>query len=261
MSKSGCGVVLFDLVRNDFMSFSNKNTIFLDIENTAISSSELDVKMITAHKSFYSTKIKRFLDVIFSIFIFIVIFPFFIIVALAILIEDGFPILYRGKRGGYKGKVFRICKFRTMIKNADQVGGGTTALNDSRITKVGKIIRKMKLDEVPNLLNVISGDMSFIGPRPELLQYTERYNGAEKIILEVRPGMTDYSSLEFINLDELVGEKNADEIYEQYILPRKNKLRIKYVATISFFTDAKLFCLTIFKVLKKVCLCIKSKKR
>ena len=138
-----------------------------------------------------------------------------------------------------------------MVKDADKIGGGTTALNDSRITKVGNFIRKTKIDELPNLLNIIKGEMSFIGPRPELLRYTDQYIKTEKLILEVRPGITDFSSIEFINLDEIVGTVNADENYEKLVLPKKNKLRLKYVANISFITDAKIFFLTIEKVIKK----------
>lgn len=138
-----------------------------------------------------------------------------------------------------------------MVWNADKIGGGTTALNDSRITRVGNFLRKTKADEFANLLSIIKGNMSFIGPRPELLQYTDNYSGVEKYILEVRPGITDYSSIEFINLDEIVGNENADEYYEKYVLKKKNLLRVKYAATVSFVTDVKLFFTTVFDVIKK----------
>lgn len=221
----------------------------MDDEN--IRASDIDARVVTGYKGFYNRKVKRIIDTILASIILIMISPIFLVVSIGILLEDGFPILYRAERGGYKNKPFKICKFRSMIKNADKVGGDTTALNDNRITKVGSIIRKMKIDETPNLLNVIRGEMSFIGPRPELLHYTEQYTGTEKTIFEVRPGMTDYSSLEFINLDEIVGSQNADEMYECHVLPRKNKLRVKYAATVSFTTDLKLFFLTIWKVLEK----------
>ena len=112
-------------------------------------------------------------------------------------------------------------------------------------------MRKTKLDETANLINIIAGTMSFIGPRPELLQYVERYEGNEKEIMEVRPGVTDYSSMEFINLDEIVGADNADEMYEKYVLKRKNELRVKYAETVSFKTDVSIFFQTIGKVLQK----------
>ena len=168
-----------------------------------------------------------------------------------IALEDGFPVLYRADRGGYMGKPFRIAKFRSMVKNADKIGGGTTALHDSRITKTGEFLRKTKLDELPQLFQVLKGDMSLIGPRPELLKYVEQYEGAEKDILKVRPGITDYSSVEFINLDEIVGAGNADEMYEKYVLKKKNKLRIKYAHTVSFRTDAYILFKTLSAVIDK----------
>jgi lipopolysaccharide/colanic/teichoic acid biosynthesis glycosyltransferase len=138
-----------------------------------------------------------------------------------------------------------------MVPNADKIGGGTTAMNDPRITKFGSFLRKTKLDEIPQLLNIIIGNMSFVGPRPELLRYTNAYFGLEKYILFVRPGITDFSSLKFINLDEVVGEINADEMYEKYILQEKNQLRLKYVSEISLLVDTQIFFLTVMKTLKK----------
>lgn len=167
------------------------------------------------------------------------------------MIEDGSPVFYRPLRGGYKNKPFHIFKFRSMVKNADKIGGGTTALHDPRITKVGNFLRKTKLDEIPQLFNIINGTMSFIGPRPELLRYTDQYEDEEKLIFEVRPGITDFSSIEFINLDEIVGQGDADEMYEKYVLKRKNALRIKYAKEVSFGTDVKLFSLTVWRVIKK----------
>ena len=177
--------------------------------------------------------------------------PIYLLITIIIVIDSGFPVFYRAERGGYKGKSFRIFKFRSMVKNADKIGGGTTALNDSRITKAGAFLRKTKLDEIPQLFNIINGTMSFVGPRPELLRYTEQYQGEEKDILKVRPGITDYSSIEFINLDEIVGGENADEMYEKYVLKRKNELRVKYARTVSFVVDVKLFFSTVFKTLGK----------
>jgi lipopolysaccharide/colanic/teichoic acid biosynthesis glycosyltransferase len=138
-----------------------------------------------------------------------------------------------------------------MVKNADKIGGGTTALNDPRITKVGNFLRKTKLDEITQLFNIIKGEMSFIGPRPELVKYTSQYSGNEEFILKVRPGITDFSSIEFINLDEIVGGYNADEIYEKYVLKKKNQLRIKYAAKVSMKTDVHLFFSTVWRVVKK----------
>ena len=208
---------------------------------------ENDVK----YNGFYNRFVKRVLDVVIALVAIIPLTPVYLLIAIIIVIDSGFPVFYRAERGGYKGKNFRIFKFRSMVKNADKIGGGTTALNDSRITKVGAFLRKTKLDEIPQLFNIINGTMSFVGPRPELLRYTEQYEGEEKDILKVRPGITDYSSIEFINLDEIVGGENADEMYEKYVLKRKNELRVKYAHTVSFATDVKLFCSTVFKTLGK----------
>ena len=199
----------------------------------------------------YNRFMKRLLGLIVALILFILLLPFLLIISIIIVIDSGFPIFYKADRGGYRGKSFRIYKFRTMVKNADKIGGGTTSLNDSRITRVGNFLRKIKIDEIPQLINIIKGDMSFIGPRPELLKYTLQYDEIEKYILKVRPGITDFSSIEFINLDEIVGSENADEMYEKYVLRNKNLLRIKYVASTSFMTDCSLFFITVVKTLKK----------
>lgn len=203
------------------------------------------------YQSFYNRYVKRLIDLILAMIFAVILIPVYLIIALAVVIEDGTPVFYRPQRGGYHNKPFRIFKFRTMVKNADKIGGGTTALNDPRITKVGNVLRKTKLDEIPQLFNILAGTMSFIGPRPELLQYTDRYTEEEKIILEVRPGITDYSSVEFINLDEIVGSGNADEMYEKYVLKKKNALRIKYANNVSLTADVGLFVVTVGSVMKK----------
>jgi lipopolysaccharide/colanic/teichoic acid biosynthesis glycosyltransferase len=219
------------------------------IENKSYEFTEEQLKERTA--SFYNRFIKRLLGLVIAIILFLILLPVLLIIALAIVLDSGTPILYKADRGGYGGKTFQIYKFRTMVKDADKIGGGTTALNDSRITKIGHFLRKTKLDEVPQLINIIKGEMSFVGPRPELLRYTSQYDGIEKYILKVRPGITDFSSIEFINLDEIVGGDNADEMYEKYVLKRKNLLRIKYVATISFLVDCKLFYMTVIRTIQK----------
>lgn len=202
-----------------------------------------------AYDSLYNRYIKRIIGLLIAIPLLIILLPVYLIIAVAILSEDGRPVFYRALRGGYKKKNFRIFKFRTMVKNADQIGGGTTADHDPRITRTGRFLRKTKLDETANLFNIILGTMSFVGPRPELLQYTENYAGDETEIFEVRPGITDYSSLEYINLDEIVGSENADEMYEKYVLKKKNALRVKYAETVSFKVDCKIFFKTIRMVM------------
>lgn len=204
-----------------------------------------------AYEGIYNRYIKRIIGILLALPFLVVAIPIYVIISIAIIAEDGRPVFYRPLRGGYKNKPFRIFKFRTMVKNADKIGGGTTAMHDPRITKVGGFLRKTKLDETANLINIILGTMSFVGPRPELLQYTEKYEGLEKEILEVRPGVTDFSSIEFINLDEIVGSGNADEMYEKYVLKKKNELRVKYAESVSVATDISIFFNTIKKVLQK----------
>lgn len=205
-----------------------------------------------AYLGVYNRIIKRIFDFIFAVIFFILLIPIYIIVALLIIADTGLPVLYRAERSGHRGKNFRMCKFRTMVKDADSRGGPTTALNDKRITKSGWFLRKTKLDESAQIINILKGEMSFVGPRPEMPRYTALYEGKETLILKVRPGITDYSSLEFINLDEIVGHENVDEIYEQQILKKKNQLRVKYAETVSFKTDLNLFFRTIAQVIRKV---------
>ncbi len=202
------------------------------------------------YQRFYNRFFKRLIDFFAALILLIAALPVLAIISLIIVIDSGFPVFYKPLRAGYKNKSFRIYKFRTMVKDADK-GDGTTALNDPRITRAGKILRKLKLDEIPQLINVLNSTMSFIGPRPELLRYTDQYMGEEKLILEVRPGITDFSSIEFINLDEIVGEENPDEMYEKYVLKQKNELRVKYAKEVSFKTDVSLFVRTCLQVLKK----------
>ncbi len=240
----------------------NREVVFTEEIQKKLELKELnytDESLRRSYNGIYNRYFKRLLDIIISAFGILAASPVMLIIAIAIAVETGFPVLYKPERGGYKNKNFRIFKFRTMVKNADKIGGGTTALNDSRITKVGALLRKTKLDELPQLLNVFLGNMSFIGPRPELLRYTDAYKGIDKNILNVRPGITDYSSINFINLDEIVGHENADEMYEKYVLKKKNQLRLEYVATVSAKTDFKLFWSTVGHVFKKIFRMLKRK--
>ena len=204
-----------------------------------------------AYNGIYNRFIKRILDFTISGIALLILWPFYLIISIFIAVEDGFPVFYRAERGGYKGCSFRICKFRSMVKNADKIGGGTTAFRDPRITKIGNVLRKTKLDEIPQLGQVFLGKMSLIGPRPELLKYYNQYDGEDLDILQVRPGITDFSSVEFINLDEIVGVDNADEMYENYVLRKKNALRVKYAHTVSFKTDVYILFNTLAAVFNK----------
>jgi len=204
--------------------------------------------------------LKRFFDIVVSITGIIFLSPVLLSIALLIKMDSQGAVIYRGMRTGRFGASFYIYKFRTMVENAEIIGGGTTALNDSRITGVGRIIRKFKLDEIPQLFNVLKGEMSIVGPRPELLQYTQQYTQEESCILDVRPGITDISSIEFSSLDELVGEHNADQVFEEKILKPKNNFRIQYVKQQNFWLDLKLILLTVWIITKKIWIALINKE-
>ena len=195
--------------------------------------------------------LKRLFDIIFSFLGLIIIFPLLIIVAILVKQSSKGPIFYRGERVGKNGKIFRPYKFRTMVTGAEKIGSSTTGKNDPRVTKIGRFLRKYKIDEFPQLIDVLRGRMSLVGPRPELEEHVECYNEEEKRILEVLPGMTDYASVEFVSLDEEVGEEDVDEMYIKKVRGRKNKLRLKYVNNQSFFKDLKILIKTFSAILKK----------
>jgi len=188
---------------------------------------------------------KRLFDLLISVVAIMFLCPVLLIVAVIIRVQSLGPIFYRGLRIGINGKPFRIFKFRTMVVNAEELGGPSTALNDSRLIPIGKFLRKYKLDELPQFLNVLKGDMSIVGPRPQVERYTKLYNEEEKSILSVKPGLTDYASIKFINLDSLLGDEAVDEKYMKQIEPEKNKLRLKYVKESSMAVDFKIILQTV----------------
>ena len=136
-----------------------------------------------------------------------------------------------------------------MVKNADKIGGFSTAKNDIRIIKGGRFYRKYKLDELPQIINVLTGEMSFVGPRPQVPFYTDKYKGKYKNILSVKPGITDLASIFYSDMDQTLGTSNVDEYYEKFVEPKKNKLRLKYVNEISFFLDFKILICTFLVLL------------
>jgi lipopolysaccharide/colanic/teichoic acid biosynthesis glycosyltransferase len=193
--------------------------------------------------------IKRLFDLFISIIVLVFVGPFLLIVAALIKIQSPGPAFYRGVRSGLHGKAFRIYKFRTMVVDAEKLGGPSTALNDPRLTPIGKFLRNYKIDELPQLINILVGDMSFVGPRPQVEKYTKLYTDEEKVILSVRPGLTDYASIHFIDLDAILGDRDVDEKYVRDIEPVKNKLRIKYVQERNFWVDMKILFMTFIRML------------
>lgn len=191
---------------------------------------------------------KRVFDIFFSSLGLIAISPLFLIISILVKTTSTGPILFKGIRTGKHGIPFKIYKFRSMYVGSE-IKAGTTSRNDLRITRIGKFIRKYKFDELPQLINVLKGEMSFVGPRPELKKYTDQYQGNELLILKVKPGITDLSSIKFSNLNDLIDDDNPDCSFEKNILASKNQLRIEYVKTATFFGDLKLIFLTIIKLL------------
>lgn len=193
----------------------------------------------------------RFFDFVFSFLGLIVLIPFFVILSVFIKIDSKGPAFYRQLRVGKNGKEFKLFKFRSMYVNSDKGGLITVGNNDSRITRLGQFIRKYKLDELPQLINVLIGDMSIVGPRPEVQKYVDLYTNEQRIVLNVRPGITDYASLAYSDENELL--KNIidpENYYINTLIPAKIKLNMVYVENQNLIHYFKIIFLTIFKLIK-----------
>ena len=199
----------------------------------------------------YSRVVKRVLDFVLALVLLIPCLVVMIPIAIAVKLTSEGPVFYTAPRGGYHNKPFSILKFRTMVVGADK-GSSTTAYNDPRVTKVGRILRKSKLDELPQLFNILRGEMSFIGPRPEVLYYTKQYREDQQCILWVRPGISDPSSIKLISLDKAVGHDDPEGTYEREILGEKNRMRVQYATTQCFTGDFKIFFATFGALFRKL---------
>ena len=194
--------------------------------------------------------LKRIFDIISSLFGLILLSPFMIIIAILIKLDSKEPIFFKQVRVTKNGREFKIFKYRTMKIGSDKYSQITVG-KDSRITKVGDFLRKYKLDEIPQLINVLIGDMSLVGPRPEVPKYVALYTEEQREILKVRAGITDYASIEFSNENDiLANEADPEKAYIEKIMPRKIELNKKYLSEISVMTDIKIILLTIKKILK-----------
>lgn len=194
---------------------------------------------------------KRAMDVVLSACALAVLWPLLLLIALAIWIDDPGPVFYRQVRVGRNGKTFRIFKFRSMVMDADKKGLAITVGRDSRITRVGAVLRKTKLDELAQLLNVFFGQMSFVGPRPEVPKYVELYTPYQRQVLLVRPGITDYASIAYRNENDLLaGASDPEAMYIEQIMPDKIELNMKYLREISPLADIRLILKTIVAVIK-----------
>lgn len=193
---------------------------------------------------------KRMFDVLASAIGLFLLLPLFAVIAALILLSDGPPVFFRQHRIGYKRKPFRIWKFRTMVRNAEQLGEPLTVGDDTRITRIGSWLRKTKLDEIPQLINVLMGEMSFVGPRPEVERYVAQYTPDECRVLELMPGITDPASIHFHNESQLLNLfDNPVDAYLEIIVPEKIRINLDYAKSASLLRD----CCVIWQTLTRLC--------
>lgn len=194
---------------------------------------------------------KRVFDILCASIGVVALSPAGIVIALAIKLSDGGPVFFRQQRVGQGGKLFHILKFRSMVVGAEKLGPGVTREGDRRITKIGRFLRKTKLDELPQLWNVLIGDMGMVGPRPEVPRYVENYTAEQRIVLSLKPGITDLATIEFRNEEELLGrsagakEQDTEEFYVGYCVPRKIELNLAYAARANVWEDIKIILRTL----------------
>lgn len=194
---------------------------------------------------------KRIFDIVCSIIILILFFPFGLIISILILAESRGGVFYRQERIGRYGEPFKLFKFRSMRKNADKSGKLTVGMRDSRITGTGYFIRKFKLDEFPQFINVLLGDMSIVGPRPEVKEYVDLYTAEQREILNVRPGITDLASLEYFEENELLGKSDdPQKTYIEEIMPAKIALNKRYLANPTLGNDLKIMWQTFVRIIR-----------
>lgn len=199
--------------------------------------------------------VKRIFDISVSLILLILLSPIFLILAIAIKIDSKGPIFYRQERITQYGNIFKIFKFRTMIKDADKKGTLVTVSNDDRITRVGRVVRKYRLDEIPQLINILVGEMSFVGTRPEVRKYVENYTDEMKATLLMPAGVTSYASIEFKDEYSIISqyveeEESVDDIYVNRVLPQKMKYNLSYIESFNCLEDIKICFETIFKIMK-----------
>ena len=195
--------------------------------------------------------LKRLFDILASLILLIILSPLFIIFSIMIKLDSKGPIMFKQNRVTENGRTFKIFKFRTMVENADKNGSQVTVENDNRVTKIGKFLRKFRLDEIPQLINILIGDMSFVGTRPEVPKYVELYTDEMKATLLMKAGVTSLASIKFKDEEKLLQmDGNIDKIYIENILPQKMQYNLEYLKRFNFFYDIKLMFMTLFAVVK-----------
>lgn len=198
-----------------------------------------------------SLLLKRLFDIVVSLTMLLLLWPIMLVLAIIIKIDSQGPVFYRQERVTQYGRRFRIYKFRTMVNNADKIGTLVTTNNDSRVTKVGSVIRKIRVDEIPQLLNILVGDMTFVGTRPEVVKYVEKYTDEMKATLLLPAGVTSLASIYYKDEDKLLSDAaDVDSTYINEILPQKMKYNLDAIRDFSFFGDIKTMIMTVVAVLK-----------
>lgn len=194
---------------------------------------------------------KRVFDILFSLLLVVVLLPFLLIISILVIVDSGFPVLYLQERVTKNGKKFKIFKFRTMINNADKIGSLVTTHNDNRITKIGKLLRKSRLDELPQIFNILFGSMSFVGTRPEVQKYVDAYSDEMIATLLLPAGVTSAASIEYKDEAELLEDsENVDETYINTVLPQKMEYNLEYIKNFSLLTDIKTLIRTAVAIIK-----------
>jgi lipopolysaccharide/colanic/teichoic acid biosynthesis glycosyltransferase len=189
---------------------------------------------------------KRLFDLLVAGSASLLLLPSIGLIALLIKREDDGPVLYNGTRVGKDGKLFKMHKFRTMVPNADQIGGPSTAGDDPRLTQIGRRLRKYKLDELPQLFNVLKGEMSLVGPRPEVPFYVDMYTPEEREVLRVQPGITDWASIRYRNEGEILrGSPDPEQAYMEKIRPGKIRLGLEYARGHTLWGDLQILAATV----------------
>lgn len=193
---------------------------------------------------------KRLFDIVFSLLVLTVGLPFGLLIALLIVVDSKGPVIYRQGRVGRNNVDFRIYKFRTMCVEADRGSLITVGSDDARITRMGAFLRKFKIDEFPQFLNILKGEMSIVGPRPEVRKYVDLYTPEQMRVLSVRPGLTDYASIQYVNENELLAaSSDPEQTYIQEIMPDKLNLNLKYIDEQSIGVDMKIMIQTLVAIL------------
>ncbi len=194
------------------------------------------------------TTFKRISDVFASLMVLLLLLPLFLVVALLIVFDSKGGVFYKHVRVGKGGVQFGLYKFRSMVTNADK-GSQITIGNDTRVTKVGRFIRRYKIDELPQLINILKGEMSVVGPRPEVKRYVDLYSKEQLRVLEVLPGLSDYASIKYFDEQKILGlAKDPNKEYIDHVMPAKLNLNLKYIEEKSFLTDIKIIFRTLGKL-------------